>query len=346
MEEVILKPGVSVVVCCYNSAEVIEPTIKALARQKIPQGIGCEVILVDNNCADNTVQLAENIWENEKPAHPLRVVIETEPGLIYARKTGVLSASYDILLFVDDDNILEPDWVEQLVDMYSRRPEVGAIGGYNEPLCQGEKPSWFDEFSGMYACTPKRENPGESAVKRTLFGAGLSMRTAVLRSIFASPLPLYLVGMKKDVASRGEDSEICLRAGLMGWVLRYEKSLKLKHYILKRRLDWDYVLQCRGGGGNADIILFIYQDLLDKKIPRDYRQLSIYISSLWDEFWQNRVKCKDLVKLKKEGDYVSLRNHYLQGLTEGFLKLDEQEYNAIRGKIIDFFRKKNCAPLF
>jgi hypothetical protein len=153
-------------------------------------------------------------------------------------------------------------------------------------------------------------------------------------------LPLYLVGMKQDIPSRGEDSEICLRAGLMGWVLRYEKSLKLKHYILKRRLNWDYVLQCRRGGGNADIILLIYQDLLDKKIPRDYCQLSIYISSLWDEFWQNRVKCKDLVKLKKEGDYVALRHHYLQGLTDGFLKLDEQEYNTTREKISAFFAGK------
>ncbi|MDQ1355489.1 MAG: hypothetical protein QG657_5799 [Acidobacteriota bacterium] len=340
MEEVILKPGVSVVVCCYNSAEVIAPTIKALARQEVPPGIGCEVILVDNNCTDNTVGVAEDTWKKENSPYPLRVVKETEPGLIYARKIGAFCASYEILLFVDDDNILEPDWVEQLVDMYSRWPEVGAIGGYNEPLCQGEKPAWFDELSSMYACTPKRENPSESGVKRTLFGAGLSMRTVVLRSIFASSLPLYLVGMKKDIASRGEDSEICLRAGLMGWVLRYETSLKLKHYILKRRLNWDYVLQCRRGGGNADIILFIYQDLLDKKVPRDYCQLSIYISSLWDEFWQNRVKCKDLEKLKKEGDYVALRHHYLQGLTEGFLKLNEQEYNTIRGKISDFFAPK------
>lgn len=340
MEEIILKPGVSVVVCCYNSAEVIEPTIKALARQEVPQSIGCEVILVDNNCTDNTVQSAEDTWKKENSPYPLRIVKEPEPGLIYARKTGVFSASYDILLFVDDDNILEPDWLKRLAEMYSLWPEVGAIGGYNEPLCEGEKPAWFDEFSVMYACTPMRENPGQSAVKRTLFGAGLSFRTAVLRSIFSSPLPLYLVGMKKDIASRGEDSEICLRAGLMGWVLRYEKSLKLKHYILKRRLNWDYVLQCRRGGGNADIILFIYQDLLDKKIPRDYRQLSIYISSLWEEFWQNRVKCKDLVKLNKEGDYVALRHQYLQGLTEGFLKLDKQEYNSIRGKIIDFFTGK------
>ncbi len=331
-----LEHGVSAVVCCYNSAEVIAPTINALAGQEVPAGAGYEVILVDNGCTDDTVSQAENSWKN--PLYPLRIVSEPEPGLIHARKTGVMSARYEFLLFVDDDNILEPGWVETLLDLYPRMPGTAAIGGYNEPLCEGEKPAWFDEFASMYACTPQRENPGQSAAKPTLFGAGLSFRTSVIRSIFASPAPLYLVGMKKDALSRGEDSEICLRTGLMGWDLWYEKTLKLKHFILKRRLNWDYVLQCRRGGGNADIILKIYHDLANKKIPLPYRQLSIYISALWEEFWQNRVKYKDLGKLKKEGDGVALRYHYLQGLTEGFLSWEEKDYNEARKNISEFFK--------
>jgi len=331
-----LEHGVSVVVCCYNSAEVIAPTIKALAGQEVPTGAGYEVILVDNGCTDDTLRQAENAWEN--PLYPLRIVPEPEPGLIHARKTGVMSAQYEILLFVDDDNILEPGWIDTLLELYPRMPGTAAIGGYNQSLYEGEKPAWFDEFASMYACAPQRENPGQSAAKLTLFGAGLSFRTSVIRSIFASSLPLYLVGMEKDTLSRGEDSEICLRAGLMGWELWYEKSLKLKHFILKRRLNWDYVLQCRRGGGNADIILKIYRDLVNKEIPLEYRQLSVYISTLWEEFWQNRVKYKDLVKLKKIGDSVALRYHYLQGLTEGFLSWEEKDYNEARKNICEFFK--------
>ena len=58
-----VTPGVSVVVCCYNSADVIIPTMTALSRQDVPHGIGFEVLLVDNNCTDNTVQLALKIWK-------------------------------------------------------------------------------------------------------------------------------------------------------------------------------------------------------------------------------------------------------------------------------------------
>ena len=342
-EGITLKTGVSVVICCYNSAGVIIPTIKALAAQRVPPGIMYEVILVDNNCTDNTVQLAEDIWKKENRPYPLRIIKETEPGLIYARKTGVFSASNDILLFVDDDNILEPDWIERLQDMYSRWPDVGAIGGYIEPLFEGEeegiwkRPPWFENFSNMYACTAIHENPGVSAFKQTLYGAGLSIRTQVIRSLFDSPLPFFLVGRTQNILNRGDDSEICLRIALMGWKLWYENTLKMKHYILRHRVNWEYVLQARKGGGYADIILKIYCDLLEGNTPLNYVELSVYISSLWQEFWQLRIKHKDLGSLFEEGKRPNLRYHYLQGLAEGFLKLDKQEYNRTRGEICTFF---------
>ncbi|MCU0285428.1 MAG: glycosyltransferase family 2 protein [Acidobacteria bacterium] len=346
--ETILKPGISVVVCCYNSAAVIVPTMQALSAQLIPTGINYEVVLVDNNCTDNTVHLAKDTWKNSPI--PLHITRESRPGLIYARENGVFKANYDILLFVDDDNILEPDWVERLVDMFSRRPEVGAIGGYIEPLFaieeneQWEKPAWFEKFSGMYACTPPHENPGISAFKQTLYGAGLSVRTQVIRNIFNSALPLFMVGKTKDTLSRGEDSEICLRIALMGWKLWYEKSLAMKHYLLKRRVNWEYVIQARKGGAYAEIILKIYRDLLEGQSPLKYKDLSVYISSLWENFWVLRIKNNDLFKIALEGDPISLRYIYLQGLTDAFLKLDKQEYNETREKISTFFasQKKNA----
>jgi hypothetical protein len=192
----------------------------------------------------------------------------------------------------------------------------------------------------MYACTPPDDNPGVPALKKTLFGAGLSFRTHVVRSVFDPALPFFLVGRTQATLNRGDDSEICLRVGLMGWKLWYEPALKLKHYLLKQRVNWAYVLQARRGGGHADIILKTYKDLLYGYTPMEHRQLSIHISSLWETFWQNRVKNTDLVLLKKEGNYVALNYHYLLGLTEGFLKMDKHEYDSMREKIIDFFQKR------
>lgn len=320
------------VVCCYNSSEVIAPTIESLARQEVPGDIGYEVILVDNNCTDNTVALAERTWNH--PVGSLKIVKEREPGLINARKRGVHEAKYDILLFIDDDNILDGDWIPSLYELYRRFPGVGAIGGHIEPLFEGIKPGWFDDFAGVYACKAIREESAILTEKKFLFGAGLSFRTAVIRSIFYSELPLILIGRKNNVLLRGEDGEMCMRAILMGWDLWYEHSLKLKHYLLKRRVNWEYVLKARKGGGAAEIYLRIYRNLIDGKLPPDYRSLSYQICRKWRDFWEN---LEDMAEIRREGSKKGFEYSYLQGLSETLLDTKEEDYNQIRKKIIEFF---------
>ena len=55
--------GISVIVCCYNSAAVIEGTLEKLAGQKFKTVFPKEVILVNNNCTDDTGGIAEQIWK-------------------------------------------------------------------------------------------------------------------------------------------------------------------------------------------------------------------------------------------------------------------------------------------
>lgn len=339
MGEMLLTSGISVVLCCYNSSGVIVPTMVSLRRQKVPPGCGYEVILVDNNCHDDTVSLAERAWGASAP--PLHIIRELRPGLIYARKAGVLQAKYSILLFVDDDNMLEPDWIIRLMEMYQRRPEIGGAGGYNIPLLEEgvQRPVWFDKYSGAYGCTPPHKRPEVSAYKTALVGAGLSLRTNLARLIFDSSLPFFLIGRTQDTLNRGDDSEICFRAGLMGWKLWYEKKLRLQHVILGRRLNWEYVLRARRGFGRADVILKIYRDLLAGNEPLTRKQLSVYISSLWEAFWQRRSRHRDMIKLRNEGDDVALRYQYLQGLTESYLEIYQEKYEDVREKIIEFYRK-------
>jgi glycosyltransferase involved in cell wall biosynthesis len=327
-----LKSGVSVVVCCYNSVEIIVPTIKALSRQEVPPGIEYEVILVDNNCTDNTVQLAKETWKS--PSFPLRIVKEMEPGLIYARKTGVKSARYDILLFVDDDNILNPDWVTKLYHLYQEMPKVAIIGGYNQALIQGNKPSWFDRFEKVYACGPRDDKPGPNPI--FLFGAGLSFRTEVLKSVFSSDLPLFLVGRTKNTLTRGEDTEMSLRCRLLGWDSYYDSSLRLQHNLLPKRVNWNYVWQARKGGGTARIILKIYRDLVNRQEPWDFSRFVRYVLREWRQYFKKYKK--DSFHIKKPGTESSFAYSWLWGMTRG-LWIYRKTYPRIRMDIIEHFKK-------
>jgi glycosyltransferase involved in cell wall biosynthesis len=327
-----LLPGVSVVICCYNSAQVIVPTIQALARQEVPRHIGYEVILVDNNCSDNTVDLAKSNWNNQD--YSLRIIKEGKPGLIYARKTGVSEARYDLLLFVDDDNILNPDWVKTLYRLYKKMPRVGFIGGYNEPLVSGEKPAWFDRYQGIYACGPRDEKSGLNP--RGIFGAGLSFRTEAIKSVLFSPLPPFLTGVTGNTLLRGEDAEMALRCRLLGWDSYYDESLKLQHHLLPRRLTWGYVCRAQKGDGSARVILKIYRDLLNNREPWCFSRWVRYVLGEWKRYLKKNGM--NIFRINKQGSLSSFQFYWLVGMSRG-LWWHRKSYDDIQQRISAYFKQ-------
>ena len=97
----------SVIICCYNSENRLPETLKHIAKQNIKEGIKWEVVIIDNNSSDNTSNTAKSEWDKHKTNIPLRIITEPKQGLIFAREKGVNEATYDILIFSDDDNWLD-----------------------------------------------------------------------------------------------------------------------------------------------------------------------------------------------------------------------------------------------
>ena len=146
-------------ICCHNSASLLPATLDHLARQKVDPSISWEVIVVDNLSTDNTASVAHRSWTAGSRA-PLRVVAEPRLGLSYARASGIANARYDIITFVDDDNWLCPSWVETVHGVMAEHPEVGALGGINEPAFETVRPAWFGPVAYLYATGPGRRAVG------------------------------------------------------------------------------------------------------------------------------------------------------------------------------------------
>ena len=75
------------------------------------ENLQLEVILVDNNCSDNTAKVAIEVWSKFGNPFCLSILTEPTPGLSYARKKGVLSAKGEIIVFCDDDNWLNENYL-------------------------------------------------------------------------------------------------------------------------------------------------------------------------------------------------------------------------------------------
>jgi glycosyltransferase involved in cell wall biosynthesis len=242
----VTERGVSLVICCHNSASRLPATLDHLARQEVDPSISWEVIVVDNLSTDDTASVAHRSWTAGNRAL-LRVVAESRLGLSYARTRGIANARYDIITFVDDDNWLCPGWVETVHRVMAEHPEVGALGGINEPVFETDRPVWFGPVAWMYAIGPEGEPSGDVTGIHMPCGAGLTMRRVALADIKSKGMRAMSADRTGSGLGGGGDVELTYFLRLAGWRLWIDPRLRLKHFLPAPRLNWTYARRLAHG---------------------------------------------------------------------------------------------------
>jgi glycosyltransferase involved in cell wall biosynthesis len=254
-----MSPGVSVVICCHNSAKRLPETLRHLAAQEVPPEISWEIIVIDNASTDGTAETARRCWPSNAPA-PLRVVAEPEAGLHRARVRGIQEVRHEIMSFVDDDNWIAPDWVERVAGIFARHPRVGACGGRTDPVTEIDPPAWFHQIKGCYATGSQHAQSGDitDSPGTLLWGAGLNLRSEAVRGLLQAGFTFMMSGRKGGQLSAGEDTELCFALRASGWRFWYDESLVVKHFIPGERLSWDYAQRLMAGMGRAAVMIDLY----------------------------------------------------------------------------------------
>lgn len=232
--------GISILICCHNSARVLPATLEHLKSQQAGD-IPWEIILV-NTSDDETAEVARRSWANCSKA-PLQIVEETQRGLGSARARGFDTAHYDLVSCVDDDNWVASDWVAQVARIMTEHTEVGACGGATKAVFQKCPPKWFAHYQNYFAIS---QSPGPGRYTDVLWGAGMTIRRSIWQRLRASSFePLAHMG--------AEDIELSLLIRLAGWKLWVDPALQLKHYITTPRLNWGHFLAAHRRG-SADLV--------------------------------------------------------------------------------------------
>ncbi len=258
--------GISVIVCCYNSALRLEQTLFHLANQKFSKPINWEVILVNNASTDNTVEIATIGWKKHFcESANFRIVEQPISGLSNARKKGVDVAKFDIIVFCDDDNWLQEEYLEIAYDIMTEKPDVGALGGNGIGVADVEFPEWWDDYKGDYAVGKQAEGSGYINSRGYVWGAGMVTRKKLFLKCFTAIYPSLLTGRNGEILSSGDDSEFCFRLLLLNYDLYYEEKLLFTHYITENRLTLDYNEKLLKGHLDAYSILYKYKKILDFK---------------------------------------------------------------------------------
>ncbi len=246
----------TLVICAHNPRPAyLERVLASVRDQSLPRDCW-EFFLVDNR---STAPLAQN-WDLSWHPHG-RHVFESELGLSAARRRAIKEATSGLLIFVDDDNVLDTTYVARAIEIGHAWPQLGVWGAgaiipefevqptdYVRPLLhylalrEISTPCWTNVFP-CFEATP--------------WGAGLCVRSALaaVYEKYCEKSLIQITGRRGQNLISGEDLEINYLACRSGYGMGIFPELRLTHLIPKERLDERYLVKIVEAAELANLLL-------------------------------------------------------------------------------------------
>ena len=236
---------ISVILCTHNPRrDYLHRVLAALSDQTAPRD-RWELVIVDNASDERLADTYDVTWH----AHA-RHVREDRVGLTPARLRGIAESRGELLVFVDDDNVLMPDFLESASAICGRYPYLGVVGAGNlDPEFEVEPPTEIRSHLKLLALrTVSRTLWSNNArdFEALPWGAGLCVRRQVaeLYIDFVKGLDVTAVlGRKGKELFCGEDDVFSWVATSLGYGFGIFPQLRLRHLIPASRLNTAYLLR-------------------------------------------------------------------------------------------------------
>ncbi len=259
-----MKLDVSLIICTWNNYNRLRVMLSSLLQCDVPLGLRWEVVLVNNNCTDETDAVAAGF----RGKLPLVYVHELTQGLSRARNKGLSVATGSLIIFTDDDVRPCPDWITTYWNAYRERPYGFFFGGPLESEFEAEPP--HRELLDLAPCSVKGFSLGDRQGRMNgpirFLGANWACPRAALDSVgdFDTSLGLGAQGSRACV---GEENDLQRRLQTQGWQPWYLPQACIWHFVPQSKcilrhigsrieasaVEWqrdtmgDYSGQCLGG---------------------------------------------------------------------------------------------------
>lgn len=255
---------ITVIITTYNRADTLQTALESMAGMD-REGISVEFVVVDNNSTDNTRGVVESFGDQM----PIRYLFEGKQGKSYALNRVLDDVALGkIVVFTDDDVLVERDWLHAILRVCERWPTQSAFGGRILPFMpEGELPAWaHDEWIQKRAL-----NRHELAEEERVYphgklpnGANFWVRREILsdgRRFDESYGP-----RGADAIAGYEDVEFYTRLVGDGYEIVYSPEPCIRHLVRPDMLTWEGMRRraCMMGHNAARIAGLWRKDLLNK----------------------------------------------------------------------------------
>ena len=229
---------ISVILCTYNRDSYIYNVLHSIAVGTLPPS-EYEIVLVNNNSTDRTEEECHRFIADH-PEVTFRYCVERQQGLSYARNCGIREANGDVLVYVDDDALVNPEYLQTYADFFARNPEAVAAGGPIMPQYDGcEEPSWMSHYTRQLITGKLYLGDREREFPRGAFPGGGN--AAYRRSVFdAVGLFNVELGRKGNSLMGAEEKDLFDKMTTRGMRFYYLPTAILYHLIPPKKLTQDY----------------------------------------------------------------------------------------------------------
>ncbi len=226
---------VTVAIITYNRCRYLRQTLSGMVRQDYPAD-RWELLVVDNNSTDETRDIVTS-FVTASPAP--RRILETRQGLDYGRNRAIEEARGDLVVLVDDDILVEPDWLTQLIAPFSSESahKIGVVGGEVVPVFPDGIPDWQ---KGMHRPLGLRADPGPLALNQAPMGANFAFPKWVFVRFGMFDTRLDRKGSR---LFGGGDSQLIRRLRTVGLEAWFVPGARVQHQISAERLTLGYSLR-------------------------------------------------------------------------------------------------------
>lgn len=243
---------IDVCVATFRRPALLQVLLESLSGQRLEECISFRVVVVDNDPDES----ARATLEALRVRLPYLLVYETERrrGISYVRNRALECADADYIAFVDDDEFVEPEWLQRLHDAMQRF-SADAVFGPVVAILPDAAPAWARSHPSF----SRRSRPCGTSLQ-----SGATNNVLIRRSALGEPPQRF---DEAFALTGGEDSEFFHRLHLKGGRLVWCDSAVVYEHVSNERLTtrWVYRRALRGGQCFARVFV-VRKTLLSKSM--------------------------------------------------------------------------------
>lgn len=230
---------VTIGICTYKRPGMLADTLDSLSHLNLPTDIELILIIVDNDSSHS----AESIYDEYKNKLPFLsdYIVEEKKGIVYARNRALLGAdshNSDLMLFIDDDEIVDMNWLNAHLTYYDKY-DVDVIQGPVYSIYPDNTPTWIKSGKFFDLQQANKEN-------------SILVNAATNNIMFDFKKLYYEYGLRFDEKLKSrEDNDFFMAASKMGAKIEWTNTAIVHEMVPLSKMNIAWLLQRMYKGGEA-----------------------------------------------------------------------------------------------